>query len=144
MTTMRAERSDKKDDKDLSYAELGSEIGAVEQRLHGRWASTRMHAAAVNEDVRQVLSSPWALVGAVGVGFGVAWLFPRAKPEPAVAVHDSGATATSSVVSALNLAGMVMSMFPALGTGGATSHRPDPRAHLPAEGRYLQPAQECI
>jgi len=121
MTTMRAERStdDKADKKGLSYAELGTKIGAVEQRLHRRWASTRLHAAAVDQDVRQVLSSPWALVGAVGVGFGVAWFFPRAKPEPADSPHDSGATATSSIVSALNLAGMVMSMFPALGTGGA-------------------------
>jgi hypothetical protein len=128
MTTMRAERSDKKDGKDLSYAELGSEIGAVEQRLHRRWASTRLHAAAVNQDVRQVLSSPWALVGAVGLGFGVAWFFPRAKPEPADVPYDSGATATSSIVSALNLAGMVMSMFPAFGSGsGAADPSEDPR-----------------
>ena len=89
MTTMRAERSDKKDAKDLSYAERGTEIGAVERRLQRRWASTRLHAAAVNQDVRHVLSSPWALAGAVGLGFGVAWFFPRAKPEPAEAPHLS-------------------------------------------------------
>ena len=127
-TTMRAERSEKKDGKDLSYAELGTEIGALEQRLHRRWASTRLHAAAVNQDVRQVLSSPWALVGAVGLGFGVAWFFPRAKPEPADAPHDSGATATSSIVRALNLAGMVMSMFPASGSeSGEADPAEDPR-----------------
>lgn len=118
-----------KDDKpSLSYAERGTEIGAVEQRLHRRWGDTRLHAAAVNHDVRQVLSSPFALIGAVGLGFGVAWFFPRAKPEPADSGRDKGASATSSILNALNLAGMVMSMFPASGPeSGAADPADDPR-----------------
>lgn len=112
-----------------SYAELSTEIGAVAQRLDRRWVDTRVHAAALNHNAREALSSPFALLGAVGLGFGVAWFFPkRREPEPAQSPQDTGASVTTSILNALNLAGMVMSMFPAAGPeSGGGDAADDPR-----------------
>jgi len=121
-------RAHDKDDKpSLSFAEKGTAIAAVEQRLQRRWDDTRVHAAALNSDIRGVLSSPVALVAAVGVGFGVAWAFPRAKPEPAESTSDKGAGVTTSILNALNFAGMVMSMFPSGPESGDDDTTDDPR-----------------
>ena len=99
-----------------SYAEQGVEIEAIDKRLYRRRADMRAHAGIVGQQVRAKLSSPVALIGAVGLGFAVAWFFPkRREPEPADSPNDAGAATTSSILNLLNLAGMALSLFPSLG-----------------------------
>src|SRR5689334_22991745 len=103
-----------------SFAQTGTEIDAVEKRLYRRRADLRAHAGIVGQEVRVKLSSPVALIGAVGLGFAVAWFFPKRRaPEPADSPNDAGAATTSSILNLLNLAGMALSLFPSL--GGAVS-----------------------
>jgi hypothetical protein len=116
---------------------IKNEIAEVEARLHRRWLDTRVHASEVGNSLRDTLSSPYTLIGAAGVGFGVAWYYqqrdpvPRAKkPEPirGSSGQDEGTSMLTTILNGLNLAGMVISMFPTDGQRApAGSAKADPR-----------------
>ena len=116
---------------------LKTEIAEVEARLSQRWADTRIHASAVGDDLRMKLSSPYTLIGAAGVGFGIAWYYhqrePRAEREARSdrraerAQPDQGASMMTMLLNGLNLAGMVISLFPPNATSGSGETENDPR-----------------
>ena len=110
-------------DSHLSHAARGREIESVETRLYRRRNDARRHAAVVGDRLSDAMTSPYTLVGAVGLGFAVAWLYPRrradrtdetdtADPSPAAGSGEEGTSALATIMSGLNLAGMVLSMFP--------------------------------
>ena len=106
----------------LSRAALGPRIESVEARLYQRRIDTRRHAAVVGDRLSEAMTSPYTLVGAVGLGFAVAWFYPRRRDDApdsadagaaaAAASGEDGTSALATIMSGLNLAGMVLSMFP--------------------------------
>ena len=70
------------------------------------------------------MASPFTLVGAAGLGFAVAWFYPRRRVE-ADETGEQGTSVLASIMSGLNLAGMVLSMFPASTSSG--DQNTDPR-----------------
>ena len=116
---------------ELSRREVVQKIGEVQARLYERRASAKTHAAMVGQRLKKTLTSPATLIGAAGVGFAIAWFYPRRKgPEPErepgqVLGGKDSTSVMSALMSGLNLAGMVISMFPA--TAGASAETTDPR-----------------
>ena len=115
---------------------LKTEIAEVEARLERRWADTRLHAAAVGDSVRANLASPYTLIGAAGLGFGIAWYYQQREPKPKVrepqfeqprAGPDEGASMLTTLLNGLNLAGMVISLFPTHAGSGSGDAESDPR-----------------
>ena len=106
-------------------AALGREIDDVEARLYRRRADVRAHAGAVGDRLREAMSSPLTLVGAAGLGFAVAWFYPRRKTEIEDTGEQQGTSVLGNIMSGLNLAGLVMSLFPP-GAGYAADDT-DPR-----------------
>ena len=93
---------------------LGKQIDDVEGRLYRRRLDARNHAAKLGIGLRGKLASPLTLVGAAGLGFGVAWFYRRRKPDdkPAVENDKQPTSVLATIMSTLNFAGMVVSMFP--------------------------------
>ena len=115
---------------------LKAEIAEVEARLERRWADTRLHAAAVGDNVRAKLASPYTLIGAAGLGFGIAWYYQQREPKPKVrerhyerssAAPEEGASMMTTLLNGLNLAGMVISLFPTHAGSGSGDAETDPR-----------------
>jgi hypothetical protein len=78
--------------------------------------------------VRRNAGSPVALLAAAGVGFGVAWLLPTGKSESTDAPQDRGIRVMSSILDALNYAGLILSLFPPRSAGARKGDSPeDPR-----------------
>ena len=121
--------------RDENAKPLKAEIAEVEARLSERWKDTRIHATALGNDLREKLSSPYTLIGAAGVGFGIAWYYhhrePRvereARPDPRRTEPDQGASMMATLLNGLNLAGMIISMLPANATSGSGETENDPR-----------------
>ena len=121
--------------RDENTKPLKAEIAEVEARLAQRWTDTRIHASAVGNDLRGKLSSPYTLIGAAGVGFGIAWYYqqrePRTerepRPDPRRTEPDQGASMMTTLLNGLNLAGMIISMFPTNATSGSGETENDPR-----------------
>jgi hypothetical protein len=116
---------------------IKSEIAEIEARLLQRWADTRLHASVVGNSLRDKLTSPYTLIGAAGVGFGIAWYYQQRDPPPKVkkpeprrdsSGPDEGVSMLTTILNGLNLAGMVISMFPTDGQRSAAgSAEADPR-----------------
>jgi hypothetical protein len=122
--------------RDENRKPLKAEIAEVEARLSRRWAETRIHAAAVGDDVRAKLTSPYTLLGAAGVGFGIAWYYQQREPRPKErepreerrqSESEEGPSMMTTLLNGLNLAGMVISLFPTNATSGSGETENDPR-----------------
>jgi len=111
----------------LSRAERGREIETVEARLLQRRADARRHAAAVGDRLSEVMTSPLTLIGAAGIGAAVAWYYPRRKAEVEPPGEEGRTSALATIMSGLNLAGMMLSLFPAHGNAGPQEESADPR-----------------
>ena len=114
------------DHRHLRHAALGREIENVEARLLQRRADVRRHAAAVGDKLSEAMASPLTLVGAAGLGFAVAWYYPRRKADAADS-GEGGMSTLGTIMSGLNLAGMVLSIFPPSGAAAAQEGSTDPR-----------------
>lgn len=122
--------------RDENRKPLKAEIAEVEERISRRWTDVRVHAGAVGDTLRVKLSSPFTLIGAAGLGFGIAWYYQQREPKPPDSEprreprdadeSDRGASLMTTLLNGLNLAGMVISMLPANAASGSDAES-DPR-----------------
>ncbi len=118
-----------------AFGSLDHEIGDIERRIRGRRAAATLHAAAVEQGVREKLSSPIALAVAAGAGFAAGhWGVFRKRSveeraddiadEIAEAGHDAanevksarrgidGPGLLTQIMNGLSLASSIMAMLP--------------------------------
>ena len=106
---------------------LDRQISDVEERLALRRQSSKVHASALGQRLRDKLSSPVTLLIAAGVGFAAGHFNPFRKSGASARVDESGAgrhRLLATIMEALSLAGTLMAMLPAI----EAARKPEPSA----------------
>ena len=98
---------------------LNQQILKVEQRLIQGRTTLRMRAATARQQLRNMFSSPTALLLAAGIGFAAGYFNSAQKAKRAAGKAAKSARAAAilaTVAATLTQAGWVMGMLPALKT----------------------------
>lgn len=117
---------------------LNQRISDAERRLGLRRRSSKRHASALGQRLRDKLSSPVTLLIAAGVGFAAGHFSPIRKTGASAGVDESGGVGhrlLATIMEALSLAGVVMAMLPAIDAAG----KPEP----PTVGDCPQPRRNA-